>query len=191
MADIQRYLNLVTSQHQDKPKFMAWLAAPLGILDDAATLANNFNTHFDQDLAVGVQLDTLGDIVGVNRTVSYQPLDGSSPVLGDDTFRKLIKAKISKNQWDGTTEKIYELWENVFPNFGLQVIDHQDMSMTALMTGQIDSSTQQLIANSYIVPKPQGVFLTIAGLSDSAKVPHLGMLASTTDFVTVSMEQPT
>jgi len=59
MADITRYLNLVTSQHQNKPKFMAWLSNPLRILDDTAILANSFYSYFDIDRAIGAQLDIL------------------------------------------------------------------------------------------------------------------------------------
>lgn len=190
MADIQRYLNLVTSQHQNKPKFTVWLSSTLSILDDANTLAVNFNTYFDLDLAVGAQLDVLGKIVGVSRNVSYQPLDGSSPVLSDNSYRILIKVKISKNSWDGTIPSIYNLWKNIFPQFGIRVIDNQNMSMKAVLTGQIDSSTQQLIDNAYIVPKPMGVSLTIEGLTSASLSPYIGMAITTNDDETVSMVNP-
>lgn len=190
MANIQKYLNLITSEHQNKPKFTSWLTANLSILDDAETLATNFNSYFDLDFAVGAQLDVNGTIVGVNREVTYQPLDGSSPILDDESYRTLIKAKISKNSWDGTIPSIYDLWQNVFPQFGIQVIDNQDMSMKAILTGQIDSSTQQLIDNAYIVPKPEGVALTIEGLTSSLMTSYVGMAISTGDSETVAMINP-
>lgn len=190
MANVQKYLNLITSEHQNKPKFSSWLTAHLNILDDAETLTNNLNSYFDLDSAVGAQLDTLGQIVGMSRTVNYQPLDGSSPVLNDDTYRILVRAKILKNNWDGKTQSIYDLWKNVFPQFGIQVIDNQDMSMKTLLSGQINSSTQQLISNSYMIPKPEGVLLNVVFLSSTDNMPYLGMVASTFDDIAVSMINP-
>ena len=160
MADIQRYLSLITSQHQGKPKFMAWLAAPLGILDDATTLANDFISHFDLDQAVGAQQDIIGEIVGVKRTVSFQPADGSSPVLEDDTYKLVLQAKVIQNQWDGTLPEIHNLWNSVFPNARLKIEDNQDMTMNARIS-LFTPIQKDLAANGYIIPKPQGVLLNI------------------------------
>jgi hypothetical protein len=162
MADIQKYLDLVTSQHYDKPKFMAWLTAALSIMDDIASLASNINSFFDLDTAIGAQQDVIGVIVGVGRVVNFQPSDSSSPVLDNDTYRLMQRAKIANNQWDGTMQQIYDLWSNLFPSQPLVLVDNQDMSMNALMFN-VDAGIQQdLVSNGYVVPKPQGVRVNYA-----------------------------
>ncbi|GAB6170539.1 hypothetical protein JCM15765_04020 [Paradesulfitobacterium aromaticivorans] len=162
MPDVQRYLNLITSEHQNKQKFMDWLTAPLSILDDGVTLAANLSLYFDLDTAVGVQLDTLGEIVGVKRTVNFQPTDGSSPVLDDTTYRLILQAKILQNLWDGTIPQIYDLWNTLFTDAYLILQDNQDMTMNALIIGLTSQIQKDLTSNGYIVPKPQGVNISFA-----------------------------
>jgi hypothetical protein len=162
VADIQRYIDLITSEHADKPKFIAWLTAALNVLDDAVKLADVLCVYFDLDAAAGAQLDVLGEIVGVSRTVDFQPSDGSSPVLDDETYRLVIRAKIAQNQWDGTLQQIYDLWNNIFPLQKLVLTDNQDMTMDAIVFGVSSGIQQDLVANGYIVPKPQGVFINYA-----------------------------
>ncbi len=170
MADIQRYLNLITSEHRGKPKFTAWLTAPLSILDDGATLANNFETYFDLDSAVGAQLDVLGGIIGVSRTVNFQPTPyqivsvmgvtqtiSPSPTLNDDMYRLLLCAKILRNTWDGTIPSLYKMWSALFADAYLIIKDNQDMTMNALIIGLSSQTQRDLISHGYIIPKPQGV----------------------------------
>jgi len=170
MADTKRYLNLITSQHQNKPKFIAWLEANLNTLDNGATLAGSLDTYFDLDTAVGAQLDILGDIVGVKRTVDFQPtsyysttvmgtavLIEPSPILSDNYYRLVIRAKILKNMWDGTTQGIYDMWNMLFDDSYIIIKDNQDMSMTVIIMGLSSSLQKDLVANGYIIPKPQGV----------------------------------
>lgn len=171
--DIQRYLNLITSEHQNKPKFTAWLTAALTPLDDAVTLLNNFNSDFDLDLAIGAQLDILGDIVGVKRTVNFQPtsyyslstlgvsyLVKPSPVLTDETYRLVIRAKILQNQWDGTIPSLYEMWSILFSDTYLIIKDNQNMTMNAFIIGLSTQLQKDLATNGYLIPKPQGVRTT-------------------------------
>lgn len=191
MADIQKYLNLVTSQHQGKPKFMAWLSNPLCILDDAVTLVNSFYSYFDIDLAIGVQLDVLGEILGVSRTVTFQPAGyyslgvigvpystHPSPVLADDTYRLVLRAKILQNQWDGTISQIYSLWNTIFPGSLLVIQDNQDMTLNALVIGLSTQLQKDLITNGYIVPRPEGVLMTFSYSND----PYFAYDMDTPDF---------
>lgn len=162
MADIEKYLNLVTSQHADKPKFKAWLTAVLEPIDDATSLVNDLYKYFDLDDAVGAQQDIIGEIVGVGRIVPFQPSDGSSPVLDDDTYLLVLRAKIAKNSWDGTIPAVYDLFNTLFPLQKLVITDNQDMSMDVLVFGMSAGIQQDLVAHGYIVPKPQGVLLNYA-----------------------------
>lgn len=159
MADIQRYLDLITTEHSDKINFRAWLAANLAMPDDLTTLLNEFFGYFDLDAAVGVQLDTIGQILGVGRTVNFQPSAGVSPILTDDVYRIVLKARIAQNLWDGTLPGVYSFWNILFPNVYLVVADNQDMTLNCLVIGMSSSILQDLVGHGYIVPKPQGVLI--------------------------------
>jgi len=112
---MDRYLELIPSQHCDKPKFMAWLTVSMTATNDVTQALRQFTSAFDLDKAVGKQLDILGEYVGVGRVLDFQPADGSSPVLNDEIFRTLIRTRIVKNHWDGTIRQIHELWDALFP----------------------------------------------------------------------------
>lgn len=183
---ISKYIDLITSQHKTQPKFISWLSASLTIVDDNITVTNKIPSSFDIDTAVGVQLDTLGVIVGRSRVLNFQLSGGVSPVLDDDHYRLALKAKIAQNQWDGTIPQVYEVWNSLFPTVNLIVIDNQDMTMSALVYGQLDSISTELVTSGYIIPKPVGVGLTIIEVTNISSTPFVGMLVSGMDHITVS-----
>lgn len=154
---VEYYESQITSQYQQSQKFLAWLRVCLGIFDDIAECADSFLGYFDLDTATGAQLDTLGVIVGESRIVPFQPANGVSPVLDDDTFRLLLKAKIAQNHWDGKINSLQAIWQSLFPGGRIQILDHQDMSATVVMMGSISSIVQDLITHGMIVPRPQAV----------------------------------
>lgn len=154
---IKYYQNLITSEYRLSPKFMAWLTVLLQKMDDASTVADKIDLAFDLDNAVGVQLDALGVILGRERTVTFQPTDGSSPTLNDENYRLALKAKVLLNQWKGKIGELQPVWQVLFPGGGLIVKDNQDMTMTVAITGNLTMVQRDLVANGYIIPKPQAV----------------------------------
>lgn len=154
------YSNLLASQYRNSPKFNKWLQAVLSIANDISNCLTNMNSAFDLDFAIGVQLDTLGLIVGVNRTVPFQPSNGISPILDDTTYRLLIKATIFNNSWNGTIGALYPIWENLFPGGRITIIDNQNMTADVVVTGNFNSIISDLISNGFIVPRPQTVAYT-------------------------------
>lgn len=165
---IDSYLNNITSEHRDKPKFIDWLSAHLNIIDDIYNVLKGMDDDFDIDNAIGKQLDTLGVIIGRERTLTFQPLNNFDPVLTDDYYRLVLKAKIAFNMWDGTIPSMYEIWNNIFGNdtdLSLQLKDNQDMSFNAYITGYTDQIQQDLIQHGYIIPKPQAVRVNYIGRS--------------------------
>lgn len=151
------YQDLLTSEYKSTVQFNAWMAAVLSIATDISNCLNSITEAFDLDFAVGAQLDILGQIVGVSRTVNFQPSDGVSPVLDDTTYRILLKATIAQNQWDGTIGSLYPIWAQLFPSGQITIIDNQNMSATILLTGVFSSIIEDLITNGMIVPRPQAV----------------------------------
>ena len=166
MPDVQRYLNMVTSQHQNKPKFKAWLTAPLTLVDDVAALVDVFDSKFDIDYAEGSQLDIVGQILGIARLVTFQPTDGSDPYLDDNMYRLILKAKILRNQWDGTIVQMYEMWNQVFSDAIFVLQDNQDMTLNVLVIGLSTQMEKDLTTNGYIIPKPQGVSMSFSYSDD-------------------------
>ncbi len=151
------YLNLLTAEYAQSPKLQALLLMLLKKFDDVSQCLVTFDTAFDLDYAVGVQLDMLGAVAGANRTVGFQPSNGVSPVLDDDTYRLYIKAKIAQNQWDGTISSLYPVWTRLFPSGTIVFEDNQNMTVTIVLTGAFTSIIQDLITNGYIIPRSEGV----------------------------------
>lgn len=184
---INNYLDNITSQHRDKPNFISWLSKNLTIIDHAYLAIKSIDVNFDIDNAIGKQLDTLGTIIGRQRTLTFQPLNGHNPILDDDTYRLVLKGKVAMNMWDGTIPQIYDIWNNIFKDIGLQIQDNQDMSFNAYITGYISQIRQDLIQHGYIVPKPEGVKVNYIGKSLADFKPCLGMIVSMVKSETINM----
>lgn len=161
MALKDSYMNLVTSQHRDKPKFSAMLSALLQPSEDIFSVAVYLDDEFDLDLATGKQQDILGEIVGQSRTVDFQPDRGLSPVLDNYVYKNLLKAKIAKNMWKGRIEDLRDIWLNLFEK-PIVLQDNQDMTIDVVVVGFNDQMTKNLIQKGYIVPKPQSVNVNYA-----------------------------
>lgn len=156
MKDIQHYTKRVAPQHKH-PKFLKWLRTNLETVSDSEKLVSSYDYEFDIDNAAGVQLDMIGDIVGRKRLLDFQPADGGSAYLDDDMYRIILKAKISINHWNGTIPGMYELWGNLFPDYYIFIQDNHDMTMAVYLEGYTPNLLIELVANDYIIPRPEGV----------------------------------
>lgn len=156
MAIIDAYLDLITSQHRGRERFMRVVETLLRPSDDIFEAAIYLDDEYDLDNATGVQEDVLGEFVGVQRTLPYQPDKGISPVLDNEAYRNLLRAQIAKNQWKGGIYDIKELWNSLFGN-GIIIQDNQDMTIDVLTIGIYDQITKEMVRQGLIVPKPQGV----------------------------------
>ncbi|KWD81812.1 DUF2612 domain-containing protein [Burkholderia ubonensis] len=183
MADLNDYTALITSEHRDKPRYMATIAAVVQPLVDQMNLLASMPGKFDLDAAVGDQLDAVGMWVGVSRRIRT-PLTGiyfsfdiagigfdkgiwkgpfdpdtGLTVLDDDTYRLVIRAKIGANHWDGTLASSAAVLNSIFgADTHVFIEDHQDMSMTIGISGKVPSAVfLALLAGGYIPLKPEGV----------------------------------
>lgn len=160
MLELGYYLNLVTSEYRNSPKFLAFLTVLLQKFDDISQCLVAMDQAFDIDNAVGPQLDSLGTVVGAARTVGFQPSGGVSPVLDDNTYRIYIKAVAAANSWNGTIGGLQGIWKMLFPSATIIIADNQNMTATIFLFGSFTSIEQDLITNGYIVPRPQAVLYT-------------------------------
>jgi hypothetical protein len=146
VADITKYIDLITSEHADKPKFVATVKLFAQEFADDIELTNNIPFLFDVDNAIGVQLDSVGEWIGITRYLNTQltniffswdspglgwdqgqwrgPFDPTTGTtrLDDDHYRILLKAKIVANQWDGTIGNAYEAWDTIFASEGITIL---------------------------------------------------------------------
>lgn len=186
--DAQDYLNLITSEYQGQPNFAAMIEFFAAVPVQVQTLMNQMSglampSIFDLSTPpVGDQLDILGAWAGISRNVNipisgvYFSWDGvytlgwdygtwqpsSQPTaivtLPDDAYLTLILAKIAANNWDGTTNGAYNIWDALFPQFTILIQDNCNMSYAlGIIGGIVDSLTLALITEGYIQLRPEGV----------------------------------
>lgn len=189
MANI--YTELITSEHADKPNFVAVVDALTQGLLDIESLSALIPGLYNLDTAVGTQLDAIGLWVGLSRTLStplpsvYFSWDATDLLgwesgswkgefdsntglitLPDDSYRNLMRAKIAANNWDGTIPGAQAVYLAAF-NGDVQVIiqDNQDMSYILGFVGvPLNAIDQALLANGYIPLKPAGVRIAAIAL---------------------------
>ncbi len=164
MSLLSAYQDLITSQHKDKPRYMATVTALLKHSNDIYETAVYMDDFFDLDEAEGRQEDILGLLVGADREVSYQPDHADSSILNDEMYRILLKSKIAKNAWKGGIEDLQEIWYTLFGQ-RLEIIDNQNMTMDVNVAGfsvgsEYDEAIKEMIQHGLIIPKPQSVRLS-------------------------------
>ena len=200
LGSVASWLALVTSEHASKPNFMAMLSVTLQPVADNIAILQSIPTAYDVDFAVGEQLDTVGEWVGITRNIST-PLTGvffSWDVVGlgwgegnwissinasqltqlpDPQYRTLLYAKIAANHWDGTIPGAYKVFDTIFEGtgFGVLIQDLQGMHMSMALTGPVpDAVTQALFTGGYFNLKPAGVRIDKYYLPPVDNVPYFG-----------------
>jgi hypothetical protein len=200
MADISQYTDLITSEHNKRPKFMAVVETLAEPMVDLQNVLSAMPVKFDLDNAVGDQLDTIGLWVGISRDVPVPltgvyfsldidglgfdqgswkgPFDPDAGLtrLDDDTYRLVIRAKIGANHWDGTLESSKAILDSIFGGGTFVFIqDNQDMSMTIGIAGVIPSAVfLAVLANGLIPLKPEGVRINIVIVTTVDGAPMFG-----------------
>lgn len=187
-----KYTELITSEHNQRPKYMAMVEAVTEPVADLQAFLKSIPGYFDLDTAIGVQLDILGEWIGRSRLVEvpitdvyfswrsdtqgwragvwkgrFDPESGLVE-LPDDSYRLLLKAKVAANKWDGTIPSAYDIWEEAFANTGALIIiqDNQDMSMVVGIAGAtLDLVSQEILTQGYIPLKPEGVRINYYAIS--------------------------
>jgi hypothetical protein len=188
MMNAQEYVNqLIPPPNIAKPKFTEWVKSDIQYKVDTQTVLNSIPDAFTIKNGKGVQLDRIGEILGLPRLLNFQPEGGQSALMEDDIYKIALQAKILKNRWRGTIQEIYDFWKEFFPQYPIVIQDNQDMSVNVLVLNvptnnnvavyfawNKNTSTlkgwnqgywkntgetlfQGIVRNHYFVPKPAGV----------------------------------
>ena len=186
-GDITPYLDLVTTEHQDKQNFMAMIGMTCQPFADLTAVYKCMMTLFDVDTANGEQLDVIGQWVGITRNV-LEPLPSiwfsfgieglgfgqgywygkyvqasTEYELSDNYYRLAIKMKILNNHWNGTIPQAYSIADVLLAAFGYQLFiqDNEDMSMDIglLGAGEPDLLTQSMMLDGLFDIRPAGVLI--------------------------------
>jgi len=86
---IKEYLDLLIIQYNDKPKAKADIEAIAGQFGRVFDFYNSFFTAFDLDQAEGAQLDIIGKIVGLPRSVPFVLAKNRFGFDGDSSARSM------------------------------------------------------------------------------------------------------
>lgn len=171
-SGVEQYIKKIIPYHRQRIKFKGTVKVLLEEVDRAYKVIEGMDDDFNLETAKGKQLDAIGEMVGANRMLNFEPLY-AKPLLDDENYRKLIKACISLNQWDGMMEGLINLWGTIFSEYSIQIIDNQDMSLTLILGNGKDLFEQELVNKGYFAPKPMGVLINyyfIENFSSSGEI---------------------
>ncbi|EBL8960621.1 DUF2612 domain-containing protein, partial [Salmonella enterica] len=167
---MSKYTDLITNYHATKPKFVEHIDLVTRPLTETSAAINGLINAFDIDHATGIQLDILGQWIGLSRVVSqpisgvyfswdtdglgydqgvwqgpYDP-DSGYTSLSDETYRIVLKTKTAINNWDGRNDSLPPILDAALDGSGLkmQIVDNQDMTIGIWVFPETDISSVSL-----------------------------------------------
>lgn len=198
------YVALIPPLNANKPNFVATVSATAAPFADLQTFLAQLPLAFDLDEAIGAQLDVDGKWIGRSRVI---PIPVENPwfswaennrgwgqaywkgptVLGDlldslddDTYRRLLRAKIIANYGDGTIGSAQDALSEFFtvptliftmdrsgaigriPGTAVAAQPSTSMHWQIGVSGKIPTVVElEILAQNLIPIKPPGVFLDI------------------------------
>lgn len=155
-------LSRVAVQFQASPNFLAYLTAILTSDNELEGVFQQVAQQVDIDLAEGVNLDTIGVIVGISRVLpggAGNPLSAGQSVLSDAQYRMLLRAKIVKNHSRGSNEDIIKGLNYLFNTTYSAIDDNNDMSISIGVGAMLDIVQQTMLNLLDILARPAGVLI--------------------------------
>lgn len=196
------YTDMITSQHRGKEKFESIVSLDTLAFSDIAELLATLPSLYDLDVAVGVQLDTVGEWIGLSRYIGTQlagvyfsfddtelgldagiwkgpfdPLTGLTR-LDDESYRLALRAKIGANHWEGSAASLQAILNQIFTGYDTSVFigDHQDMSISYYLVGPLPAQViVSLLTGGYLSIKPAGVQIRGYFKPSTDSAPILGL----------------
>lgn len=181
MDHIARAKKRIINQYRGKQRMTRWLTLTPAIANEKLEQPiSQIYSAYDVDSVTGEDLNVIGRIVGVPKPIlrgaaydvfGYAGNDNYTnyniaPYIGDgaavdaplnnDLYRKLIKAKIARNVSDGTSDSIIKLLEVVIGVKVTALNSNGDKSFDIGIASELDNTTQFLLENFDLIPRPQG-----------------------------------
>jgi hypothetical protein len=137
-AGVPDYTDLVTSEFQNSPDFLAVVNLLANGAGAAATLIDALPEYFDLDAAVGAQLDVVGQWVGISRSAFQLALQffGFSDDISALPFGEVSNPSIG-GVW-------YELGESIGGTAALPDAAYQLVLKAKIITNQYDGTLAEL-----------------------------------------------
>ncbi|WP_405424118.1 DUF2612 domain-containing protein [Pantoea stewartii] len=146
-------------QYKNAPKLVKWI---LTLPDIAHTeifeQLEKIKKILDIDNSEGEQLNICGRIAGyLKRPVGKFYPSCQSAEVNDELYRRLIKAKICKNNGIATIDDIKAAADYIL-DVETIILDGQDMTMRLVwQDDSVDRAVQSLVEEYDLIPRPQGV----------------------------------
>ncbi|MFC0227393.1 DUF2612 domain-containing protein [Serratia aquatilis] len=154
-----KLLSRIYWQYKNAPKLVQWLL----ILPDIAQARleaqiEKIRHMLHIDTAEGEQLNICGRIAGFrSRPVGRFYPSCEIAEVDDHLFRKMIKAKICKNNGIATIDDVKAAADYIL-DVDATILDGQDMTMRLVwQEDRVSVAVQQLVADYDLIPRPQGV----------------------------------
>ena len=131
------YLSMFPGSTRGKSRFMAVVSAVLRQAVDLQAVVGELNAAFAPATALGVQLDALGESLGLSR------LDTTAGTAAtDEVYRDFIRKKLIRWGWDGTNKTVPGIAEQI--KTGSVEKDNQNGTVTVTGAGTQPASVKDI-----------------------------------------------
>lgn len=129
-----RLLSRLYAQFKDAATWQLWCTDILGPqFQDLEDAAQSLLAFFSIDDVSGLQLDSIGSIVG-------QPRGG----VDDATYRLYLKARIATQHSDGSPPALYRIFGLLFPGHVMRVTTSRIKALVLLIAGAVTAAQAQV-----------------------------------------------
>lgn len=145
---VQTALNRLYYQWQGQPNWQSLMRVAGEVVQRLETLSLGILTQMHIATATGVQLDKIGEFVGLER--------GS--LSDDDLFRLAIIAKGAALTSSGTVDELIGILATLFPNNSVNVIDAPPANIIVTVSGPaLDLSLVEFVSTIFLPAVSAGV----------------------------------
>lgn len=149
------YANLLIWQYRDKPKAYSLIYESVNSTE-LFDFYNNFSSAFNLPTAIGKQLRTLGQFIGLPNAFEVNN-------LSDTQYRQLLYMKIITNN---TNSSEGEIVDALYPIFGsdLIMVSNNQMEITAYVN--LPNALLELALKYNLIPRPMGVQMNFVNFNN-------------------------
>ena len=134
---LEDYLGLFPGNTREKARFMSLAGAVLQQVMDLQAVVGELNAAFSPATAQGMQLDALGESLGLSR------LDTSAGAAAtDEVYRDFIRKKLTRWGWDGTNKTVPGITERL--QAGSVEKDNQNGTVTVTGAGTQPAAVKEI-----------------------------------------------